>query len=345
MSHLSVIREGISVVNKCWQLVLLHLLSATISFISFFLIVGIPISIAFVIFGLDLTDILRSKDVTDVLRSSMGLLKKYFAMAVVIITSLLVYFVLIFTLWLFTISGSVGTIAKIISGEVSKYTSKVFFAQGKKLFFPIFGFSSLIGIILIFLAFLLGILGGGISSIIEIAKRQEAVLALFLGIFFSAIIFITGLFLIFIILSLTVYGIANIVFNKISPLTAFKDTIKYICNKPSSIGFYSFLLAGSIMMIFIVLLLGSPVVLVPFFGPILSPFYQIASTLIQAYINLVVIASAFLFYYKTGYTPPSVIVENPPVQEDNISADTDISAKPAGEPDQSLQMKDESQQK
>lgn len=345
MSYISVIREGISVVNNCWQLVLLHLLSATISFISFFLIVGIPISIAFVIFGLDLTDILRSKDVTDVLISSVGLLKKYFAMAVVIITSLLVYFVLIFTLWLFTIAGSFGTIAKIISSEVSKYSSKVFFAQGKKLFFPIFGFSSLIGIILVFLAFLLGVLGGGISSIIEIAKSQEAVLALFLGIFFSVIIFITGLFLIFIILSLTVYGVADIVFNKISPLTAFKDTIKYIFNKPSSIGFYSFLLAGSIIMIFIVLLLGSPIVLIPFFGPILSPFYQIASTLIQAYINLVMFASAFLYYYKTGYTPPPVIAENPPAQEDNISTDTDISAKPAGEPDQSLQMKDESQQK
>lgn len=345
MSYTSIIKEGISIVNHCWQLALLHLLSAILSFISFFLIVGIPISIAFVIFGLDLTEILRSKDLTEALQGSLGLIKKYFAMAVVIITSLLVYFTIIFALWLFTIAGSFGTIAKIISGEISKYTSKVFFAQGKKLFFPIFGFSALIGIILLILAFLLGILGGGISSIIEIAKRQEAVLALFLGIFFSAIIFITGLFLIFIILSLTVYGVANIVFNKISPLTAFKQTIKYIHTNPSAIGFYSILLGGSIMTIFIVLLLGSPVVLIPFLGPILSPLYQMASTLIQAYINLVVFASAFLYYYKTGYTPPPVIVENPVTEKDDISGDTDISPKPAYEPDQSLQVKDESQQK
>lgn len=345
MSYTSIIKEGISIVNHCWQLALLHLLSAILSFISFFLIVGIPISIAFVIFGLDLTEILRSKDLTEALQGSLGLIKKYFAMAVVIITSLLVYFTIIFALWLFTIAGSFGTIAKIISGEISKYTSKVFFAQGKKLFFPIFGFSALIGIILLILAFLLGILGGGISSIIEIAKRQEAVLALFLGIFFSAIIFITGLFLIFIILSLTVYGVANIVFNKISPLTAFKQTIKYIHTNPSAIGFYSILLGGSIMTIFIVLLLGSPVVLIPFLGPILSPLYQMASTLIQAYINLVVFASAFLYYYKTGYTPPPVIVENPVTEKVDISGDTDISPKPAYEPDQSLQVKDESQQK
>ncbi len=345
MSYTIIIKEGISIINHCWQLIFLHLLSAIASFISFFLIVGIPISIAFVIFGLDLTEILRSKDVTEALKSSIGLLKKYFAMAIVIITSLLFYFTIIFSLWLFTIAGSLGTIAKMISGEISKFSSKVFFAQGKKLFFPIFGFSTIIGVLLLFLAFLLGILGGGISSIIEIAKTQEAVLALFLGVFFSAIIFITGLILILIILSLTVYGIAYIIFNKVSPLTAFKQTIKYLYTNPSSVGFYSLLLAGSIMTIFIVLLLGSPIVVIPILGPILSPLYQIASTIIQAYINLIIFASTFLYFYKTGYTPPPVIVESPPSEEENISKEADTSAKQASEPDQSPQMMAATEQK
>ncbi len=345
MSYTAIIKEGFSVVNNSWQLALLHLLSAVISFISFFLIVGMPISIAFVVFGLDLTEILKSKDLIEVLKNSMALLKKYFAMAIIIITSLLFYFTIIFTLWLFTIAGSLGTIYKIITSEISKYSTKVFFAQGRKLFFPILGFSALIGIILLLLAFLLGILGGSISSIIEVAKSQEAVLALFLGVFFSVIIFITGIILIFIILSITVYGIANIIFNKTSPLRALKQTVKYLYTHPSSIGFYCILLIGSIMTIFIVLLLGSPVILIPFIGPILSPLYQVASTVIQAYINLVVFASAFLYYYKTGYTPLPEVVENSPAAEKNITPEADTSAKPSSEPDQSHQVKDESEQR
>ncbi|MCX8031241.1 MAG: hypothetical protein N3A59_06665 [Thermodesulfovibrionales bacterium] len=300
MSYIVVLKDGIKVINSCWQLVLLHLLSAVISFISFFLIVGMPISIAFIVFGLDLTEILRAKDIYEVYKSSVDLLKRYFAMAIVIITSLLVYFTIIFTLWLFTVAGSLGTITEIIKSEIKRYTNKVFFSQGRKLFFPIFGYSSLIGLILVVLAFVLGILGGGISSVIEVAQKQEAVLALFLSVFFSIIIFITGIFLIFIILSITVYGIAEIIFHRSSPFKAFRETVKYIYNNPSSVLFYSLLLIGSVIVIFIVILLGSPIILIPFLGPILSPLFQIASTLVQAYINLVVFASAFVYYYKTA---------------------------------------------
>lgn len=345
MSYIAIIKEGVSIINHCWQLIFLHLLSAIASFLSFFLIVGIPISIAFVIFGLDLTEILRSKDVAEALKSSLGLLKKYFAMAIVIITSLIFYFALIFSLWLFTISGSLGIIAKIIIGDISKYSSKVFLAQGKQLFFPIFGFSSIIGVILLILAFLLGILGGGISSIIEIAKTQEAVLALFLGVFFSVIIFFTGLVLILIILSLTVYGVANIIFNKVSPLTALRQTIKYLYTNPSSVGFYCILLAGSIVTIFIVLLLGSPIVIIPIVGPILSPIYQIGSTIIQAYINLIVFASAFIYFYKTGYSPPPVVGESFSIEKEKINEEADTSSKQASEPDQPPQMTAETEQK
>lgn len=344
MNYLGVIKDGIAVVNHSWQLVIIHLFSAILSFISFFLIVGIPISIAFVMFGLDLTEILRLKDLMEVIRSSVGLLKKYFAMAIVIITSLLFYFTLIVALWLFTISGSAGTIGKIIKNEVDKYNSKIFFSEGKRLFLPVFGFSALVGVMLMVFAFLLGMLGGGISSIIEIAKSQEAVLALFLGIFFSAITIITGIFLIVIILSLTIYGVAHIVFNKITPLSALKQTFQYLYRKPSSVGFYAILLIASTLTIFIVFLLGSPIVLIPFLGPLLSPLFQMVSTLIQAYVNLVMIASAFIYYYRTGFVPPPVadIVTS---VETTSSGGSDISQQQGVEPSQSPERTDENQQK
>ncbi|MCX7913827.1 MAG: hypothetical protein N2511_04505 [Thermodesulfovibrionales bacterium] len=298
MRYLSIVREGISIINNSWQLVFLHVISAFISFVCFFLIVGIPISIAFVIFGLDLTEILRSKDVIEVVRHSLNLLKKYFAMGLVVILSILIYFTVVVVLWLFTISGTVGTIAKIIRGELSKYAFKFFLSEGKRLFFPIFGYSAIIGIFFLFLAFLLGLLGGSISSIIEIAKSREAVLALFLGIFFSAIIFITGLLLIVFVLSLTVYGIAHVAFEKKGPIKTFKQTIKYIYVQPASVIFYSFLLVCSLIAIFIIILFGTPIVLIPILGPILSPLYQIMTVFLQAYINLVVFASAFLYFYE-----------------------------------------------
>ncbi len=304
MSYISIIKEGISTVHKNWQLIIVQFVSMVLSFMGFFVIVGIPIAIAFIMFGLDLTEILRLKDLASAFKGSAELLQKYFAMAIIIILSLLLYIAFIVILWVFTISGTMGILKNDILNTGIRFSMKTFFAEGRSFFFPAFFFSALIGAVFILLAFMLGLLGGGASAIIEMAKTQEAALALFLGVFFSLLILSVGIFLIIVTLSITTYGIAYLAFNRSKSLETFTETVKYLYSKPSSVGFYAVLLLGYMAVGFLVILIGSPLAFIPIIGPILALPYQLITYAIQGYLSLVMLSSVFHYYHKTEYPSP-----------------------------------------
>jgi hypothetical protein len=299
MPYISTIKEGVKTVNKNWQLVFVQFASMVLSCISFFAIVGIPIAVAFIMFGLDFTEILRLEDFLSAFRGSAELLNKYFAMAIVLILSLLVYVAFIAVVWVFTIGGTIGIISKTISGNQVKFGIKAFFEEGKSLFMRVVFFSGMVSSIFIVLAFILGIMGGIASSIIETAKTYEAALALFLGVFFSLIFIAAGLLLIIVTLSIAIYGIAHIAFNKTKPFIALKETAQYLYEHPSAVLFYGILISGYIITGFFVILIGSPFTLIPIIGPILTLPYQLVTYAVQSYISLVMFASVFHYYYNT----------------------------------------------
>lgn len=303
MTYIAAIKDGVKTVHKNWQLIFLQLASMLISCISFFVIVGMPIAIAFIMFGLDLTEILRLKDVISALKGSAGLLHKYFGMALVVLLSLLIYFAFMIVLWIFTIAGIIGILSEAIASGERRFSIGKFFAEGKRLFTPVFIFSTIISAIFIILAFALGVIGGGASSIIDMARAQEAALGLFLGVFFTLALLCVGLVLILITLSLTVYGIAFLVFNNAKPLAALKETARYLYANPAAFGFYGILLFGYMIIGFLVILISAPLALVPIIGSILALPYQLITYVIQGYVSLVLLSSIFHYYYKSGYMP------------------------------------------
>lgn len=302
LNYISVIKDGIATVHKNWQLIFIQLVAMIISCISFFVIVGIPIAFAFIMLGLDLTDIMKLQDVSSAIRESFGLLNKYFGIAVFVILSLFLYIMLVISLLFFTLSGTIGIIAESIKDKSFRFTSRAFFSEGKRWFLSLSGFFMIMGVIFVFLAFILGIFGGGASLIIEKAKTQELTLALFLGVFFSLVLISLGLFLIIINISLGVYGLAYMAFNRARPVDALKGGIRYLYSNPSSIGFYALALITYMFLIFLVALIGYPFSLIPLIGPFFSIPYQLATYIVQAYLGLIMLSSVFHYYYRTSYS-------------------------------------------
>ena len=196
MRYTEAIQSGLKTINRNWQLVLIQMGAMFASFIGFFILVGIPLAIAFIIFGLDLTELSRIEDVFRTFREPAEILSKYFALVVLVLTSLLLYITVVLAFGIFLFGGSIGVISRSIEGRIEKFEMRVFFSEGKRLFFPLVGFTSLIGLIFLVVAFVLGLFGGLVSAIVSVAKEQEATLALFLGIFFSLILFVIGLVLV-----------------------------------------------------------------------------------------------------------------------------------------------------
>jgi len=296
VSYISTVKEGINTINKNWQLLVVQLLTLGLSGISFFIIVGFPIAIAFILFGLDLTEILRLKDLVSVFRGSAELLNKYFAMALIILLSLIIYLSFIFVIWVFALGGTIGVITKSILNEIERFSLKTFVSEGKHFFFTLAIFSSIIGAVFLAIAFFLGILVGGASSIIDEAKSYEAIFGLFISFFCSLVLMSVGIALILITLSAATFGVAHLGFYRSRAMTAVKETVKYLYSKPAAVGFYTALLVAYIVICFIVILIGAPLTFIPVAGPLISLPYQLMTYMVQGYLSLVMLACIFHYY-------------------------------------------------
>jgi hypothetical protein len=336
MTYSQAIRSGFRLVNSRWQLVAIQAGLMLFNCIVFFIMVGIPLGIAFIIFGLDLTGLAQIKDVFGMLRNPAELLSKYLGLVLIVLTSLLLYILLVTTLGLYIFGGSVGFIGRSILDPDLKFSMRGFFAEAKKLFFPIMWFSLVAGIAFIFIAFILGLFGGGVAAIVSAAKSQDSTLALFLGIFFSLLVILVGVSFVLIAIAVTVYGIAALFFKGKGATKSFMDGFRFIWRHQNAFWLYVILLIGYVIVSFIVMLIVYPFNLIPIIGTIISIPFQVVSYVIQGYLGLVIIAIVFTYYYeleirKTGQAASGPLSEEATAGSSSGPEDTSLPQAPGQE--------------
>jgi len=325
MNYLSTIREGVAIANRNWQLIVVQFLFMVLSFVSLLVIVGMPLAVAFVIFGLDLTEILRQRDLMGVFNIATSMLKKSLPIVLFVILGFILYLASIVALWIFAFAGTIGSIAKtILNGQ--KFNIRFFWAEARRLFFPVFIFSNVVGFGFAILAMVMGILSESARQIIAVAETQEATLAVFLSIFFFLVLLSIGLFLFFFTIELTFYGCGYLVFSRPRPFRAFRQTMSYLYRTLSAHLLMGILAVGYLAAGSVVLTVTSLLAMIPTVGPALAMPFQLLSQAAHAYVSLIILASLFLHYYKTGYLPslPEPRAESP-------DAASDTSPKPADE--------------
>lgn len=345
MTYSEALKSGFSLINHRWQLIVVQVGTMMINCMGFFIMVGIPLGIAFIIFGLDLTSIADAKDIFSIFRHPAELFSKYFGLILLVVTSFLIYLLVAATFGLYVFGGSIGTIGMTLLEPDTKFSMSGFFKEAKKIFFPLMWFSFAAGMIFLILAFILGLFGGGIAAIVSAAKTQDSTLALFLGIFLTLILILIGLSIIFGVLSVTVYGFAILFFKGEGSLKTLKKALGFIWNNQKAFLLYVFLFAGYFFVSFMMMLLVYPFKLIPIVGAILSFPVQILSYIVQSYLGLVVIASVFSYYFNSEVKKPEPSPEA--LSEANISDSTiaeDISGPQAPVQGQAPPEKDGSEQ-
>ncbi len=330
MNYINTIKEGIFVANKNWQLILVQFLFMFFSFISLLAIVGIPLAIAFVIFGLDLTEILRQKDVIGVFHVVAGMLKKSLPIVLFVTLGFILYLASVIAMWIYAFAGTIGSLAKtILNGQ--KFALKTFWSEAKRLFFPVFIYTNISVFVFALLAMAMGILSESAKKIISLAEAQEATLAVFLGIFFFLVLLSVGIFLFFVMLGITLYGSGYLVFNRPRPLKAFRQIARYLYETPSAYLFLGILAAGYLIAGSLVVTVTSLLAMIPAVGPLLAMPFQLVTQAAHGYVSLVILSSVFLFYYRTGS----------PASAPESKADSDISQPPIDLQVQAPEAKDE----
>src|SRR3989304_1841048 len=145
MVYIEAIKEGFRLVNRVWQLVLVQLSMMFISGIGFFVFVGIPLAVAFILFSIDLTGI-TEKDIFQLLKEPSEIISKYFGIVLFVIFGLLIYFLAVITFSIYVFGGSVGVIGRALENKTLKFSMHLFFAEEKRLFLPMLIFTTLVGI-------------------------------------------------------------------------------------------------------------------------------------------------------------------------------------------------------
>lgn len=300
MTYSEALKNGFRVVNRNLQLVAIQATLMFVNCVGFFVIVGIPLGIAFVIFGLDLTSLGELRHVLNTVQNPAELLSKYFGLVLIVLISFLIYIIIVTMLWLFVFSGAAGIIGRSILEPSRKFTMRGFFEEARRLFAPLLWYSFLIGLIFIAAAFVLGFLSSGVAAIVSAARSQDSTLALFLGIFFSLLLALIGLGLILGILSTAVYGIAVIYFKGEGAARSLRNAARYLWDRPDAFWLYLLLICGYALASFMLMLVVYPFNLVPLVGPLISFPFQLLSYVIQGYLGLVIIGVVFS-YYRSSY--------------------------------------------
>lgn len=299
MTYGKTIKRGVQIINRNWQLVLIQLGVVFTSSIGFFIIVGIPLAVAFIIFGVDLTGIADFDDIITMLKGPSEILSKYFGLILVIIASFLMYLILVTLLGIYAFGGSIGIVAKSIRDESSRFHIKTFFEEARRHFVRLLVFTSFVGVIFIVTAFVFGILGGGFAALVSYAKSEDSTLALFFGTFFSVVMIAVAAFVILCILSISLYGIACLTFNEIGPLASARAAGRFLLEHPQAFWLSVVLFLGYLFASFLLVLFSYPFTLIPVIGTILSFPYQLVSYAFETYLGLVIIAAMLNFYYAT----------------------------------------------
>jgi hypothetical protein len=332
MTYSETIKNSFNLINRNWQLVAVQFGMMVINFLGFFIMIGIPLGIAFIIFGLDLTGLAETRDIAGLFKDPANLVSKYLGLIMIVLASFLFYMVFATTLYLYVVGGSIGIIGRSIIEPPFRFGMKEFFAEAKKIFFPLMWFSLFMGLIFIGISFVLGLLVGGIAAIVTFAKSQDSTLALFLGIFFTLMLALIGLIIIFITLAVTTYGMAALFFKREGAIKAFNSALSFLWNNQPSFWLYVLLFAGYIAASFLMMMVTFPFKLIPIIGTIISFPLQILSYIVQSYLGLIIFASVFLFYFNSEIKKPEVLSPDPqppgegpePPVDDNMQSE-DIS--------------------
>ncbi|MBF0541546.1 MAG: hypothetical protein HQK91_08875 [Nitrospirae bacterium] len=296
------IKSGIDAAWRVWQTALIRLIFFIFSVIGMAVIIGIVLTIGWVIAGVNIHELRNFGNVNDLISLILG---KYFTITIVTSIILLFYIMIVLTIALYIFGGSCGCIALAIKNPNYRLTWNDFIFIGKKTFFTLIWFITLFS--------LLGIL----CNIILVLDSTLAyrivkdIQNLFID---SMIVIFTIIFnvsLVVIMLSLFFYGTASIYLKENSAKLALTDAFNFFKKRPSSIWFIFIIGVFYALLNLVFILISLIIAKLPTIGFYISIPFNLIIYFIQSILNISLIGSIFYYYgeieglFKTSEDQPA----------------------------------------
>ncbi len=310
MTYREAIGSGFNVINRNWQLVLLQVITMIINCVCIVLFLVIPVVVAAAAVGIDVDGLSELESVPESLEVYVS---KYIGIILIAVFFLVLYLLIISVIAIYVYGASSGTIAFSIKHPEEKFSFKRFFQEGRRLFFPMMWFLTTIGIIFIGVLFVVMVFAALAVVLMQYREQVDSLFWNFLGIFVTLLGISVALLLLTFTLAVTFFGTAILVFRGKGALLSIKEAFSYLHGKPSAYWLYCILLGGSVLAAGILTVMGFSFKDFPTAAILLSVPYQFLTYVIQSYINLLVMAIVFTYYYAG----PGVLMS---IRENGISS-------------------------
>lgn len=311
MTVAEAVKGGFAVIHRQWQLIVVHAILTLINVIGIFVLVGVPLIIALIVFGIDIASIAEAQELIGPLKNPIELFTKYLGLFLVVLTFLFLYIVVVTTLWIYVYGGSAGIIGRTILDPELQFSTGSFFTEAKRLFLPLMWFLFIVGLLFFVVILFLVFFGAVIAVLVSFAEGQDSTLALFFGIFFTLVFGLATVFLVFVACALTLYGIAALFFKGEGAVKSFQNAFRFLWDNQKAFWLYVLLVMGYTLASFILVLIVYPFQMIPFVGSFVSLPFQFLSSVAQSYFGLVLLAVIFVYYHDAEIKQPATVPATP----------------------------------
>ncbi len=287
MRYREALKQGIDSINKNYQLLFVQIGALILAFFLFILIVGVPLIIVFTKTGIEFPEN-GFKGLIELIFKE-GELSAYLTIVITVILSLFIYIIIASIIFIYAIAGTSGVIMYFISGR-ENYSWRLFTSLGKGLFkrFLLLSISGLL--MLIMISFLAGLFSGLTKVATSISGE---LLRDFLRNFLNLLSILLSLGAVIFSMAIFTYAAGFMILKEEKTISALKDSFNFVMGKPDALVFYSLLSIGAIILTISFGLLGT------FFKSLSSlALYQLILSIIQIYINLSILSSAFVYLFN-----------------------------------------------
>ncbi len=297
------IKKGFGLANKNWPLVLVELTVCILIAVSLFFFAIVSVVALVAILGLDIAHI--KELLLGIVKYPEGLISKYLALFFLFLTLLTIYLTVVSCLLLYCFGGKLGVLRHSSADDQYKFRLSSFFREAKKLFFPYLWLSS-ITLPIVLLTGIFTLIGFGIYFVF-IYNQQGSMSSIFFASFLALLFVFLGIAGTLGSLIFSSYAAVILADGKTGILSSFKESFKFIKDKPASILFFIEIFSAVAVTSAVLAIINQIFWLISAAGVLITiPFLFVAGA-VSSYLRLVM-WSSFIAYYlnylEEGKQPP-----------------------------------------
>jgi hypothetical protein len=305
------IREGFRHVHRNWQLIVVQFVMGVINLVAALFFIGLPLVIGLLVLGQDASELRR---MGELFQSSSGLfdiIARYMGLVLVFLLSLLFYMLFAFALWIYVLGGAAGSLGKSIREARYVFSMGTFMSEGRRLFWPLAVYVTVVSLLLLGVIVALGVAGGLTAALFGGLGLGDSRLGVFLKVFFVLSFIAAGGLALTGLLVVSLQGLAELVLRGSRPVRSLVNGFNYLEKNSRALYLAGIVVAGYVAAQFVLAGVGYPLQLVPLVGPLLSIPYQLVSSLVQGYLCLALLATVFVDYQPPAFGLPPGLAPAP----------------------------------